>query len=881
MFIYVLSFQINNIIMKKLLVLLMILSSMSVPLLNGQTIDHWETAVYNSDTWHYFIGTTEPDANWRSLSFDDGAWPTGVGGFGYSDGDDNTIIPQTSSVYIRIKFTVADTSVIGEAVLDMDYDDAFVAYLNDKEIARAGITGTHPAHDQYGSEHEATMYTGGLPSAFILDKKMLDTCLLQGENVLAIQVHNATSTSSDMSSSAWLSFGIENSSYYFRPVPSWFIAPVNFTSSNLPIIIIDTDGGAPIPDDPRITADMKIINRGEGVRNYLTDKDSSQYLDYDGKITIEIRGSSSQASPKKQYGFSTKEADGVTNNNVSLLGFPSDNDWIINGLVFEPSLMRNYICYNLSRMIGEYASRTKYCEVVINGEYQGLYLLLEKIKQGHDRVNVIKIQPSDNSYPDLTGGYIVKADKTTGGDPVAWTMPGIAGRDDVTFINDLPKPEDVTLAQNNYIHSQFEKLSIAAIAGNTSVLNGFPSIIDIPSFIDYMIINELSANADAYQYSTYFHKDRNGKLRAGPIWDQDLTFGNDLFFWDLDRSKTDTWQFANGDNMGPEFWQRLFYNPVFKCYMSKRWNELIKPGHPLNSDVIDKFIDRADSLISEAVLRENMRWGTSPDHENELARLKQFIKDRTAWMTANLGPCTGCCNIEVPDLVIDKIMYYPDSTLIYPSSKDQEFIEITNNGNRTADLTGLCFGGTGFVYQFPAGSFLEKGSSLILASKSSVFLAKYGIHPFGQYTRNLSNSGESLILVDAFGNVVDSVVYSSNAPWPDASANGYYLELPDLNSDNSQAISWISSNDDIMGINDVRYDAMINIYPLPVKDVLHVEAAETIKSLQLISLQGYILADISAGSGICELDMRSFAPGMYLVKIITVNGSYVKKVIKE
>ncbi|HKK42320.1 MAG TPA: CotH kinase family protein [Bacteroidales bacterium] len=867
--------------MKKLVALLMIMSSMSMAFLRGQTINHWETAVFNTDTWHYFVGTSEPDANWRSLSFDDSSWPTGIGGFGYSDDDDNTVIPQTSSVYIRIKFTVTDTAVIGEAVFNMDYDDSFIAYLNDVEIARAGLTGIHPPHDQYGTNHEATMYSGGFPSTFILDKKMLDSCLLPGENVLAIQVHNATSTSSDMSASAWLSFGIENSSYYFRPVPAWFTAPVNFTSSNLPIVIINTDGGASIPDEPRIMADMKIIDRGDGMRNYLTDKDSARFLNYDGRIDIEIRGSSSQSDPKKQYGFSTKEADGLTNNNVKLMGLPKDNDWILNGLVFETSLMRNYICYNLSRMIGEYASRTVYCEVVINGEYEGLYLLLEKVKQGHDRVNVIKIEPTDDSYPDVTGGYITKADKTTGGDPVAWTMPSGQGVEEVAFIHELPKPEDVTQLQNNYIRSRFDMLSVSAAAGNTSVTDGFPSVIDIPSFIDYMIINELSANVDAYQYSTYFHKDRNGKLRAGPIWDQDLTFGYDLFFWGLDRSKTDTWQFNNGDNEGPLFWKNLFFNAKFKCYMAKRWKQLTGAGQALNPVVIDSLIDSGDSTISEAVVRENARWGTSLYHEDEVQKIKTFIRQRETWMTSNLGSCDACSNDYVPKLVIDKIMYFPDSTLTYPSSKDQEFIEITNAGEHAADLTGLYFSGTGFVYQFPAGTFLEKGSSLIIASKSPVFLAKYGIHPFGQYTRNLSNSGESLVLVDAFGNVVDSVVYSAKAPWPDASANGYYLELPDLNSDNSQAINWIASNNTIMAVNDVDTDEEINLYPLPARDILHIEAGGTIRSVQLISLQGNVLSVINVDAGRYDMDLSRFAPGMYLVKVLTVKGSFVKKIIRQ
>ena len=602
------------------------------------------------------MGTSEPDANWRSLSFNDGSWVQGPGGFGYSDNDDNTIIPQCASVFLRMKFNVPDTALIAKALLSMDYDDAFVAYLNDVEIARAGITGIHPTFDQTGIDHEAKMYAGGEPESFIIDKKMLKTCLLPGENLLTIQVHNSSITSSDLSSNAFLSFSILNSNTFFRPVPSWFKPLLDFSSTNLPIVIINTDGGVTIPDEPKIPANMKIIYRGQGLRNYLSDQNTTEYLNYNGRIAIEIRGSSSQFTPKKQYGLITRLADGLTNNNVSLLGFPAENDWILYSLTFDPSFMRNYLCYNLSRMIGEYASRTVYCELFINGDYQGLYLLLEKIKQGKNRIDIYKIDQKDIAFPNLTGGYITKADKVTGGDPVAWTMPSYIGTDDVAYIHELPKPESVTAEQNLYIKSHFQKLASSALSGDVSPENGFPSVIDIPSFIDYMIINELSANSDAYQYSTYYHKDRNGKLRAGPIWDLDLTFGNDLFLWQLDRSKTNQWQFSNGDNEGARYWRDLFNNPTFKCYLSKRWNELIQPGHPLSLSNIELLIDNTDAMINEALVREDKRWGMVNYTHIERSPIKTWLEQRIQWITANIGSYSGCSNVKIPPLVISKIM---------------------------------------------------------------------------------------------------------------------------------------------------------------------------------------------------------------------------------
>jgi hypothetical protein len=645
--------------------------------------------------------------------------------------------------------------------------------------------------------------------------------------------------------------------------------------------MINTDGGVDIPDAPRVFADMKIIFRGTGQRNYLTDQNTSQYLNYNGRINIEIRGSSSQTLPKKQFGLTTYKDDNVTKVNVSLLGMPADNDWILNGLGYEPSLIRDYLCYNLSRMMGDYASRTVYCEVMINGSYNGLYVLQEKIKQGSERVNVMKIATSDNALPNLSGGYITKADKSNADDPVAWTMSSYIGTNDVAYIHVQPKPEDVTAQQNSYIQSDFQLLESTASTGNTSLINGYPSLIDIPSFVDFMLISELSANADAYQFSTYFHKDRNGKLNAGPIWDNNLTFGNDLFIWGFDRSKTDTWQFANGDNIGSKFWKDLFTNPQFKCCLSKRWNQLTQPGQPLNSSVIEALMDKTIDTISEASVRENIKWGTESNISAEISNMKVWLKQRTAWLTANLGPYTDCSNVATPSLVITKIMYNPAVSVDFPISNDQEFIEIQNTGNKTVDLTGVYFSGTGFVYQFPAYSEILPGSSKILASIPSVFMAKFGIAPSGQFTRNLSNKGEKLVLADAFGNVIDSVSYSNLPPWPNADGNGSYLQVIDPYSDNSVPSNWIASTNTITAVGETEINTNLKFYPTPVNDNLSIEYSGTIKNVELLDIQGKSIRKIDLNSGNYKLDMSSCSTGIYLIRVVTPEGSFMKKIIKN
>lgn len=656
------------------------------------------------------------------------------------------------------------------------------------------------------------------------------------------------------------------------------VLPQVFTDSNLPIIVIQTDNFAPIPDDPKIMATMKIIYRGPGERNYLTDQSNPGYLDYNGRIGIELRGSSSQVTEKKQYGFTTRKADNVTSNNVSLLGMPAENDWILNSMVFDPAVIRDYLSYNLSRQIGQYASRTVYCEVVINNAYLGLYVLQEKIKADDNRVDILRLGPSDNVLPVVSGGYITKADKNTGGDPTAWTMYSRLDYP-VNYIHEEPGPEDIIGAQHSYIRSQFMQLQ--NVSGNPDIANGYPSLIDIPSFIDFMLISELGSNADAYMFSTFFHKDRNGKLRAGPIWDNDLTYGNDLFFWGYDRSKTNIWQLANGDNEGSKFWYDLFNNTIFRCYLSRRWNALTQPGQPLHPASIGAFIDETVTLISEAVGRENARWGSIGDHAQRISNMKSWINTRISWITANLGSFSGCDQVDVPPLVISKIMYHPAPNETIPDEEDLEFIEITNNGDQAVNLTGVYFRNPGLVYQFPVNSTIGPRGSMVFASNAEAFLSFYDTKASGQFTRHLSNKSERLVLADAFGNIIDEVEYLDTIPWPEADGNGYYLKLNDPGLDNALAENWSASADVIVSDHPVRSAPGWQYYPNPVRDILRVEADAEITRISLTDMQGRVLLTVSVNSSYCALDMSSFSRGTYLIRVVTSEKTYTGKVVRE
>jgi len=612
----------------------------------SQNIDHWETVVFDNDIWKYLEGTYEPDTNWRKLAFNDAAWLQGQGGVGYGDGDDNTIINSVTSLYLRKTFTIIDTAEIVAAILHVDYDDAFVAYLNNVEIARSNIgsVGDHPLYNQGSSSlHEAQMYQGGNPDQFIINTQLLDNILLQGNNVLSVQVHNDNISSSDLTGRIFLSLGISATTTNYSPTPSWFQPPLIFTTSNLPIVVINTNGQT-IVDDPRIDCDMGIIDNGFGTINSISDP----FNDYNGKISIEYRGSSSQSFPKKSYALETQDVNG-NNNNVSLLGMPVENDWILYAPYSDKSLMRNFLTFDLGRKMGSYSPRTVYCELVVNGDYKGIYILMEKIKRDNDRVDIAKLDADDLAGDSLTGGYIIKVDKYTGTGGADWLsdFPNISGGS-LYIQYHYPEANVMLPQQMEYIEHFMDSFEYALAGPNfADTLVGYSKYIDVNSFIDLYIINELSKNIDGYRLSTYMYKDRDsngGKLIMGPFWDYNLAFGNADY---CNGGITSGWEVNGGCGGNNPFWfERLLDDTTYQNKLKCRWEYLRERS--FHQDSIFTFIDSMAFYLNDAQQRNFQKWnilGTyvwpnfyvGSTYQDELNFFKTWIGDRLVWLDNNLG----------------------------------------------------------------------------------------------------------------------------------------------------------------------------------------------------------------------------------------------------
>lgn len=472
--------------------------------------------------------------------------------------------------------------------------------------------------------------------------------------------------------------------------------PTLFTSSNLPIVLINTNGQS-IPDEPKIQAELKIIDNGPGIRNYLTDAPA-----YIGNIGIEKRGSSSQMFPKKSYGIEIWDALG-NDIDTALLGMPSESDWILNANYTDKSFMRNVLAYQVWQNMGYYATRYKFVEVALNGQYIGIYIFSEKIKRDKNRLDIAKLSPDQNTGDPVTGGYIFKIDKTTGTGGAGWTSPfppyAHPNGQTIYFQYDYPDETDITTAQKTYIKNYVNSFETALNGFNFADTNiGFRKYAIENTFIDYFLVNEISKNVDGYRISTFLNKERDskgGKIRMGPVWDYDIAWHNANY---CGGDITAGWAYlfpCSGDGYQiPFWWNRLLSDPLYRNRMKCRW--LVLRQTFLSNAWFDTYIDTMSAQLMEAQERNFTKWPIlgiyvwpnpapyPPTYQGEINALKTWIHNRMAWLDSNIS---GVCDFTPVDdelAVSGTLQIYPNPVagvmnIRYTSDNNSEAkIEIFN-----------------------------------------------------------------------------------------------------------------------------------------------------------------------------------------------------------
>lgn len=383
---------------------------------------------------------------------------------------------------------------------------------------------------------------------------------------------------------------------------------------------------------------------------------------YEGIIGIEIRGESSQFFDKKSYGFETWDSQ-YNDLDVALIGFPEEEDWILYGPFSDKSLIRNKLIYELSNRMGRYTTKTEFVELTINYEYKGLYIFMEKLKRDKNRIDISKLENADIDEELISGGYIIKIDKSDMEDGSYTDYNSFQSQFDVfgnengdiriNFNYEYPKPGEIHANQKNYIKNYFYEFESSLASNNfKDPINGFRKYIDEDSFIDFFILNELSNNIDGYRLSTYLQKDRNEKLVIGPIWDFNLSFGNADY---CGGERYDVWCFkfnerCLGDYWNvPFWWNRLLEDEKFVDKLKGRWNQLRL--NILSDNNILTLIEEQYSFLNNEtdIINRNFNkwkifgiyiWPNSfigNNYYEEIDFLKNWIKERTKWLDESIN----------------------------------------------------------------------------------------------------------------------------------------------------------------------------------------------------------------------------------------------------
>lgn len=430
---------------------------------------------------------------------------------------------------------------------------------------------------------------------------------------------------------------------------------VRLDSSELPIVLIDPLG-QDIPWDGKVDALMQVKYNGPGTITYLTDSSN----EYDGHIGLGVRGTTSAGYPQHPYNIETRTVLGA-NNNVPLLGMPEENDWCLLSNYNDRSFLRNALAFDLARRMGQYAPRTSLCEVLVDSVYKGVYLFAERIKRDSARVHIAKLTGSENSGDALTGGYILEQNLwdwstsfQSNYSPI--DHPGF----DVHFLYNYPAPDTITAQQRTYIAGYVDSLETALYGPSfADPQNGYRKYLDVPSFIDYFLVNELSRNNDGFKKSIYYHKDKysnGGKLRAGPVWDFDWAW-KDIWGCDIfDNTDGSGWAHLVNDcptdNYSSGWYVRLLQDSAFAAELRCTYEDYRTTV--LDTASIFAFIDSVGILVQHAQERHFRKWpilgvsGPAPEvgaiattYAAELDTLKAWIAERLNWLDAHMpGTCS-------------------------------------------------------------------------------------------------------------------------------------------------------------------------------------------------------------------------------------------------
>jgi len=423
------------------------------------------------------------------------------------------------------------------------------------------LSGVHPDGEEPG-RYVAVLQDDNIDALYSTD------CILS-----ISQVNAETGNTSYVSSSPFVvqSEGVETGGVVIR--------------TGLPVVYVNTENG------------QGIWSKEEFVGATLYIKGNNQYEGLqEVSCSIRGRGNTTWSWPKKPYLLKLDEKQHI-------FGMHKHKRWVLLANFMDRTLMRNIVSMKVASMTS--LAWTPGCvpvELVLNGEHKGNYLLIEQVRVDNHRVNITEMTPQDNSGTAVTGGYLLELDFHYD-NKVQWKDH------DIPFAVKYPDPDELTSAQKTYIKNYIAEVSNAIYGSSfTDPNKGYAKYLDVDSFIDYWIVFEVMGNHElGNPGSVYFHKDRGGKLVAGPCWDFDWGV---LSYNTSPHAKTGL---VNGNAI---WYRRLFQDPAFKARVKARFEELLPQLR-----TIPAYIDETEALLQRSAELNFAMWNPAEDASQNGGRI--------------------------------------------------------------------------------------------------------------------------------------------------------------------------------------------------------------------------------------------------------------------
>ena len=408
--------------------------------------------------------------------------------------------------------------------------------------------------------------------------------------------------------------------------------PISITldndSTNLPIVVINTDGQLKsIRKDKKIPVYIRVIDDLNGINYFDSQKWDSNNTAYDGWALIKLRGNTTQYVDKKSFSIKLTNGPNGAKEKASLLGMEEADDWCLLAEHRDGTLIRDALTYELAKDFFDYVPEARYCELIIDGKYMGIYLMGEKITKG-------KLGLKKDDDPELTGGFLLEIDHE---DEVSFRSKYPARKKDIVIGEKgmpvsilFPKQQDLTSEQKQHIINDFECLEDAIEHGDFAT---YSRILDVQSFASYQLIQELSNNIDGYYFSHKVYRENGvGGLYKMTIWDFDIAYGSSAADMGM---YVDNWMYESRPCVF--WWWKLAQDREYQEVLRERWSLMRKEVYST-----ENIMNRIDSILTllmsyGAINRNTKAWQlwegksfkagqrTGNSYESEVEYLKNWI----------------------------------------------------------------------------------------------------------------------------------------------------------------------------------------------------------------------------------------------------------------